>query len=135
MFGPELFTLYTAPLTCLIEKHSIHHEIFTDDTQPSHSESPQNYTDLVRSLQDRVKDTGLRMEENKLRLNNDTTEAIRLSISSSVNTTLQHPHAISLSNTDVEFAGIARNLRFIFDSDLSMKQQVIKTCKAAYIEI
>jgi len=108
--------------------------MFTDDTQPSHSES-QNYTDLVRSLQDCVKDTGLWMEENKLRLNNDTTEAIRLSISSSVNTTLQHPHAISLSNTDVEFAGIARNPRFIFDSDLSVKQQVIKTCKAAYIEI
>ena len=75
------------------------------------------------------------MEENKLKLNNDKTEAIRFSSSFSINTTLQHPHTISLSNTDVEFSGTVRNLGFIFDSDLSMKQHIMKTCKAAYIEI
>ena len=75
------------------------------------------------------------MEENKLKLNSDKTEAIRFSASSSVNLTLQLPHTISLSNTDIEFSGIVRNPGFIFDSDISMKQHIIKTCKAAYIEI
>ena len=47
-----------------------------------------------------------------------------------------HTHRqVSLSNTNVEFSGTVRNLGFIFDSDLSMKQHIIKTCKAAYIEI
>ena len=37
-------------ITCLIEKHSIRHEMFADDTQLSHSESHENCSDLVRSL-------------------------------------------------------------------------------------
>ena len=78
---------------------------------------------------------GLWMEENKLKLNNDKTEAIHFSSSSSANTTLQHPQTVSLSNTDVEFTGTVHHLSFIFDSDLSIKQHIIKTCKAAYIEI
>ena len=67
---PVLLILYTTPLTCLIEKHSIRHEMFADDTQFSYSESPENYSDLVRSLQGFVKDIGLWMEENKLKINN-----------------------------------------------------------------
>ena len=45
VLGPVLFLLYTTPLTCLIEKHSVHHKLFTDDTQLNHSESC--YSDLV----------------------------------------------------------------------------------------
>ena len=86
------------------------HEIFADTTQLSHSKSPENYLDLVRSLQECVKHTGLWMEENKLKLNKDQTEAIRFSSSSTANTTLQQPQTISLSNTDIEFAGMVRNL-------------------------
>ena len=106
-----------------------------DDTQLNHSESPENYSDLVRSLQDCVKDIGLWTEENKLKLNNDKTEAIRFSTSSSISTTLPHSQTIFLSNTEVEFSGTVRNLGFIFDSDLLTKQHIIKMCKAAYIEI
>ena len=95
----------------------------------------KNYSDLVRSLQDCVTHIGLWMEEIKLQQNNDKTEAVRSSSSSSVTMTLPQPQTISLSNTDAEFSRTVRNLGFIFDSDLSMKQHIIKTCKAAYIEI
>ena len=44
-----------------------------------------------------------------------------------------HTHRVSLSNTVVEFSGTNCNFGFIFSSDLSMKQHIIKTCKAAYI--
>ena len=79
VLGPVLFILYTTPFTCLIEKNSIRHEMFADDTQLNHPESPDNYSALVRSLQDCVKDIGLWMKENKLQLNNGKTEAIRFS--------------------------------------------------------
>ena len=91
--------------------------MFADDTQLNHSESHENYSDVVRSLQDCVKDTGLWMEENKLKMKNDKTAAIRFSSSSSINTTLPHPQTIFLSNTDVEFSGTVRNLGFNFDSE------------------
>ena len=102
--------------------------MFADGTQLSHSESPDNYSDSACSLQNCDKDIGLWMEENKFKLNSDNTEAIRFSASSSVNTTIQRPHAITLSDTQTEFSGIFRNLDFIFDINLPMKQHIIKTC-------
>ena len=59
VLGPVLFILYTTPFTCFIEKHSIRHEMFADDTQLNHSESSKNYSDLIRLLPDCVKDIGL----------------------------------------------------------------------------
>ena len=102
------------------------HSTHTNSSQGSHCV-------LVCSLQDWVKDIGLWMEENKL--NNDKTEAIWFSSSSSINMTLLHPEKISLSNTDAEFSGTVCNHGFIFDSNLSVKQPIIKMCKPAYIEI
>ena len=58
------------------------------------------------------------MEENRLKLNDGKTEAIRFTASSFTNTALQLPHTISLCNTDIKFSEIARNFGFIFDSDL-----------------
>ena len=109
--------------------------MFADDTQLSHSKSPDNYFDLVCSLQNCVKDIGQWMEENKLKLNSDKTEAICFSAASSVNTSLHLPHSITPSDTEIEFSGSVRNLGFIFDSSLSMKQHIIKTCKAAYLSL
>ena len=109
--------------------------MFADDTQLSHSESPDNNSDSVCSLQSCVKDIGLWMGENRPKLNSDKTEAIRFSASSSVNIPSQLPHTITLSDTEIEFSGTVRNRGFIFDSNLSMKQHIIKTCKAAYTEI
>eukprot|EP00745_Piridium_sociabile_P015630 TRINITY_DN23339_c0_g1_i1.p1 TRINITY_DN23339_c0_g1~~TRINITY_DN23339_c0_g1_i1.p1 ORF type:complete len:115 (+),score=11.54 TRINITY_DN23339_c0_g1_i1:3-347(+) len=33
VLGPVLFIMYTTPLTNLINNHSVHHEMFADDTQ------------------------------------------------------------------------------------------------------
>ena len=73
--------MYTTPLTRLIEKHSIRHKMFADDTQLNQSISPENYSDVDRLLRDYVKDTGQWMEEKKLKANNDKTEAVCLSSS------------------------------------------------------
>ena len=42
-----IFFWNTTPLTGFIEEHSIRHAMFTDGTQPDHSGSPGNYSDLV----------------------------------------------------------------------------------------
>ena len=49
--GPVLFILNTRPLTALIGQHCICHEMFADDTQLSHSESPDKHSDSVCSPQ------------------------------------------------------------------------------------
>ena len=63
VLGPISFIFYITPLTCLIEKHSVRHEMFALDMPLNLSESPENY--LVCSLQDCVKDTGLWMKKEK----------------------------------------------------------------------
>ena len=50
VLSPVMFIVYTTLLSCLVEK--------ADDTQLNHSESPDNYSDLVRSLQDCAKILG-----------------------------------------------------------------------------
>ena len=75
------------------------------------------------------------MKENKLQLNN-VRQKLFVSHHHPLSTRPCHPpQTVSLSNTDVEFSGTIHNLGFIFGSDLSVKQHVIKTCKGAYIEI
>lgn len=74
-------------------------------------------------------------EHNKLKLNDDKTEAVRFSIASSTSTVPSFPTSISLNNTDIEFSQTVRNLGFLLDNDLTLKRHIMKTCKAAYIEI
>eukprot|EP00745_Piridium_sociabile_P012062 TRINITY_DN18726_c0_g1_i1.p1 TRINITY_DN18726_c0_g1~~TRINITY_DN18726_c0_g1_i1.p1 ORF type:complete len:1158 (-),score=142.61 TRINITY_DN18726_c0_g1_i1:196-3669(-) len=133
VLGPVLFILYTTPLTHLIDSHSVHHEIYADDTQLNHCSSPSNYNCLVQSLQDCVSEVKLWMSDNRLKLNDDKTEAIRFSPTSASSCSL--PSTIALGNTTISFSDCVRDLGFFFDQDLSMNQQVIKTCQAAYIEL
>lgn len=42
--GPVLFILYTTPLTDHTDSHSIHHEIYADNRQLNHCDSPQTMT-------------------------------------------------------------------------------------------
>ncbi|KAK7092477.1 hypothetical protein V1264_008215 [Littorina saxatilis] len=137
VLGPVLFIMYTAPLTTLIENHCVLHEIFADDTQINHSASHDKYPDLVLSLQECVRDVGAWMEENKLKLNDDKTEAMRFSYSTPTHakSISELPQAISLNNIDIKFSDTSRDLGVFFDKDLSMKQHVVQTCKAARMEI
>ena len=72
VLGPVSFILYITPLTCLIEKHSVRHEMFADDIPLNHSESPESY--LVCSLQGCVKDIGLWIKKEKRKKKTTHTE-------------------------------------------------------------
>ena len=134
VLGPVLFILYTTPLTHLINSHSIDdHEMFADDTQLNHSVSPANYSTLTDTLQDCFSDVGTWMSENRLKLNGDKTEAIRFSPSSSLSSSL--PSDLHLGSTRIQFSDCVRNLGVFFDSNLSLKHHITKTCQAAYIQI
>ena len=76
---PVLFIMYTTPLTNLIDSHAVQHEMFADATQINDSNTPDNYPDLISSLQECVADVSAWMQKNKLKLNDDKTEAMRFS--------------------------------------------------------
>ena len=134
VLGPVLFIMYTSPLTDLIDRHSVSHEMFADDTQLQNSAIPSEYDKMAISLQSCIADIEHWMSINKLKLNCEKTEAIRFT-KPSLSTTLTLPPSITLGSSTIGFSDSVRDLGIFLDNDLSMKQHVLKICQSAYIEL
>ena len=103
----------------------------------SHSESPDNYSNLVLSLWDCIKDTRMWMDENKLELNNNKKRKLFVS----------HPPLLSRLpyNSHVHFFSVIPKLSFLETSITSAPSSTVifqwnntsskHVYKAAYIEI
>ena len=66
----------------------------------------------------------------------DKTEALLFPFSSFLKpSTVPLPDLIALGSHNIPFSDSARNLGFILDSKLSMKNHVIKICQTAYFEL
>ena len=73
------------------------------------------------------------MCSNQLKFNEDKTEATLFSTLSLPSDCL--PSSVTVGTHQNAFSGKVRNLGFILDSNLSMKQHVIKVCQTAYYEL
>ena len=74
------------------------------------------------------------MCNNQLKRNEDKTEAILFS-TPSLSSCHCLPLSIMVGTHEILFSDKIRNLGFILDSNLTMKQHVIKTCQTAYYEL
>ena len=73
------------------------------------------------------------MLENKLKLNNDKTEALLLHLSSK-SFSVSKPTAISLCGCEISFSSSAENLGFYIRDDISIELHTKNTCQSAYSE-
>ena len=108
------------------------HEMFADDTQLTHSESPSSYDSMVQSLEDCVLHIKSWMSQNRLKLNDDKTEALQLLPPCVKPETV--PSSFVFSQT-CSFSDHVRDLGFVIDRKLSMEQHVTKCCQLAYLEL
>ena len=71
---------------------------------------------------------------NKLQMNNDKMEAILIATQW---TSLSHalPPTLNINGIPIEFSKSLRNLGIIFDNSFSLHQNIMNTCKAAYMEL
>ena len=76
VLGPIIFILYSAPLFSLIETHSVSNQSFADDTQLLHSCPPDQIHATVLTMQTRISDVKTWMTPDKLKLDDDKTEAV-----------------------------------------------------------
>ena len=130
VLGPVLFVLYTTPLSDIIANHSVNHQLFADDTQLKKSARPND----VQNLQSCTDDIKAWMCNNQLKLNEDKTEAILFS-TPSLSSCHCLPSSIVVGTHEILFSDKVRNLGFILDSNLTIKQHVIKTCQTAYYQL
>ena len=134
VLGPVLFVLYTTPLSDIIANHSVNHQLFADATQLQKSTPPNDVQSLTHDLQSCTDGIKAWMCNNQLKLNEVKTEAILFSTPS-----LSSCHcllsSVMVGTREILFSDKVRNLGFILDSNLTMKQHVIKTCQTAYYEL
>ena len=79
VLGPVLFVLYTASLSTVNEKHSVLHHSYADDSQLQKSAPPHQIPNLFLSMQKCIDDIKSWTTLNKLKLNDDKTEAMIVS--------------------------------------------------------
>ena len=81
VLGPILFSLYTNPISSIIQCHSsINYHFYADDTRLSISLSPANFSHSVQKLKNCLHNIQNFMSTNKLKLNPDKTEFILIGL-------------------------------------------------------
>lgn len=135
VLGPVLFILYTKPLTSLIKAHSIPNQSFADDTQIHESCHPDQLGPTIQRLQSCISDIRSWMTHNKLKLNDDKTEALLVKSKTCI---IPDPPitSVRVGDADIVFAPCVRDLGFMVTADnLSLEKQVSNICRSAYMEI
>ena len=132
--GPLLFTLYTTPLSSVIQSHNLDHHLYAGDTQIYVSLTTSDTCRSLNQLRDCLQDVSLWMKNSKLKLNADKTEFLiigtptqRAKLSGFFPT-----HILSQSITP---AASVINLGVTFDENFNFKQHISKTCRCCFYHI
>ena len=119
VFGPAIFTMYTAPLGDIITSHGLNHMMYADHTQLYLILDPSKRSEGLSRLERCVQYVKSWAVSNKLMLNESKTEVIHMS--SRFAKTSSFP-SLKIGDSAIDVSVSARNLGVIFDSRLDMKE-------------
>ena len=133
VLGPLLFTLYTTPLSELLDNSSVQFHLYADDTQLYISFDSSDSERALRNVSDTLDLVYKWFCVNRLSVNPNKTEYLLIGdpkarseiVNSSV--TFQN-HTLCPSES-------ARNLGVIFDSNLDFKDHISAVCRASFFHI
>ena len=136
MLGPILFSLYTTHLGRIIDHHGIPRHHFADDSQlykPFHPDDPTSVQRALDSIQACSTDIKQWMRDNKLKLNDDKSEA--LLSGSSLSRSKVNISTVRVADADIPLSKTVKDLGVIIDSELTMVNHISATVKTCFYYI
>ena len=134
VLGPILFLMYTKPLLNSVDQQNILNQSFADDTQLYKSSTPSEVSLSINNIQTCIQGVRGWMTDNRLKLNDDKTEALLFHTKNSF-TSSPKPDSIQVGSTTIPFSPSARNLGFIITEDMNLDAHITQTCRTAYSAI
>ena len=135
VLGPILFSLYTTPLSKVIQYHpGISFQFYTDDIQLYVHFTHKNVASALDKLSHCLEDVKRWLSTNKLKQNPDETEVIVFG-SKSQREKLNHSFPVNILGNLISATDAVRNLGVWFHSDFSFSCHVMKVCKACFAHV
>ena len=135
VLGPILFSLYTTPLSKVIQNHpGIGFHFYADDTQLYVHLTHKNVSHAFDRLERCLEDVKKWLSANKLKLNPDKTEFIVFG-SKIHREKLDKSFPVNILGNFLSLVGVVRNLGVWFDSDFSFSRHVQNICKSCFAQI
>ena len=132
VLGPVLFTLYTAPLSKIIQRHGVNFHKYADDTQLYTHFDPRKTCEIesaVQTLESCLHDVSNWMRTNFLKLNEAKTEV--LIVASKHQQKFVQDLSINIGGNVIKCSNSVRNLGAIMDSGLTMiphTNKIVQSC-------
>ena len=127
VLGPISFSIYTIELSWILKRHDVKFKFFADDTQFYFIvENMQNTMEKINVIMAEVR---LWMDKKKLKLNESKTECMLVGTRRTL-LNFSHFQTLYINNTEVEITKTVRNLGFIFDQQLTLRDQVQSVVKS-----
>ena len=132
VLGPTLFSIYTIELSWILSKHKVKFKFFADDTQFYFV--VENEQLMVQKINNIMAEVKLWMDKKKLKLNEGKTECMMIGTRQALEK-FNHFQKLHVNDTEIEMAKTVRNLGFIFDQQLTLRDNVQSIIRTANYHI